>query len=222
MPGCGWRSEARRLATHLGKCSGPCSSDRHNLVRRAHRFFAVLRGICFRALVTLRSSKLQAPSSKFQIPTASRRNLNFLPSPKPCQQAWPVVLVLGSWSFFGIWSLGFGACSRFPATHWKRRRTGSPAPSAGVPSTCRLGLDLGEPAAGRRIRDADEVLASWALNLSSGEMRPAAQWLIAVGTVELEFGCAHSLHPYHAQTGCQQYAKKSIYFLPADCACRSR
>ena len=43
------------------------------------------------------------------------------------------------------------------------------------------------------IGDADEVLAGGALNLAAGELSFALQWLIAVGTIELEFACAHGL-----------------------------
>ncbi len=74
-----------------------------------------------------RSSKLQTPSSK-EAPSSK--------SHSPPGAAWPschhrtltqhegpVVLEFDAWSFFGIWSLGFGACSPAPATHCKRRKS---------------------------------------------------------------------------------------------------
>jgi len=50
----------------------------------------------------------------------------------------------------------------------------------GVPRLARLGLDLGEAHAGRRIGDADEMLAGRTLNLAAGELRFAFQRLVAV------------------------------------------
>jgi hypothetical protein len=90
------------------------------------------------------------------------------------------------------------------------------------PCLAGLGLDVGEPGSARRVGDADEMLAGWALNLPAGVARVALQGLIAVGTVKLEFGCAHSLHPYHAQIARKKYATKYSYFPPMLCACRSR
>jgi hypothetical protein len=62
------------------------------------------------------------------------------------------------------------------------------------PGLAGFRLHVGEPGAGRRIGNADEVLARRALNLASGELRFALQGLVAVGTVEFEFVCAHSFH----------------------------
>jgi hypothetical protein len=91
-----------------------------------------------------------------------------------------------------------------------------------VPSVAGLRLDASETGSRRRVGDADEVLAGWALNLPASVARVALQRLIAVRTVKLEFGCAHSLDPYHAQTDCQKYIGKYSYFPPMLCACRSR
>ena len=55
-------------------------------------------------------------------------------------------------------------------------------------------LDLGEAAARRRIGNANEMVASRALNLPSGEARLAPERLVAVRALELEFRVAHSLH----------------------------
>ena len=81
-----------------------------------------------------------------------------------------------------------------------------------VPSVAGLRLDAREAGAGRRAGNADEVLAAGALYLPASMARVALQRLVAVGTVKLEFGCAHSLHPYHAQTTVQKYiAKRNIH-----------
>ena len=55
---------------------------------------------------------------------------------------------------------------------------------------------MGEASAGWRAVDADEMLASRTLNLPPGGARVAFQRLITLGTVELEFGVTHSLHPF--------------------------
>ena len=64
-----------------------------------------------------------------------------------------------------------------------------------VPSVPGLRLDVREPGARRRIRDADEMLAGRALDLPSSELRFAFQRLIAVGTVEFEFIGSHKSYP---------------------------
>jgi hypothetical protein len=64
----------------------------------------------------------------------------------------------------------------------------------GVPSVPRLGRDMGEPGARRRIRDANEMLTGRALNLSAGEMDFALQRLVAVGAVKFEFRCCHRFY----------------------------
>ena len=83
------------------------------------------------------------------------------------------------------------------------------------PSLAGFRVDLGEPGAGRRIGNANEMLAGGTLNLPAGVARIALQRLITVGTIEFEFGCAHRLHPYHAQTGQEKYMKE-FFILFAD------
>ena len=63
-----------------------------------------------------------------------------------------------------------------------------------VPRMSGFGRDVGESGVGRRIRDANEMLTAGALNLPAGEMDFALQRLVAVGAVELEFGCFHRLY----------------------------
>jgi hypothetical protein len=42
-----------------------------------------------------------------------------------------------------------------------------------IPGAAGFRLDVGETGAGGRVRDADEMLAGWALNLSPGVTRVA-------------------------------------------------
>jgi hypothetical protein len=56
-------------------------------------------------------------------------------------------------------------------------------------------VDMGEAGARRRVGDADEMVASRALNLPARVAGIALQRLVAVGTIEFEFGVAHRLHP---------------------------
>ena len=60
-----------------------------------------------------------------------------------------------------------------------------------VPRMPRLGLDVCEPHARWRVRDADEVLARRALNLPAGKLGFTLERLIAVGTEEFEFVHVH-------------------------------
>ena len=62
------------------------------------------------------------------------------------------------------------------------------------PSLAGFRVDMGEAGTRWRIGNADEVIASRTLNLPPGEAGIALQRLVAVGTVEFEFGVAHSLH----------------------------
>ena len=62
------------------------------------------------------------------------------------------------------------------------------------PSLAGFRVDMGEAGARRRIGNADEMVASGALNLPARVAGIALQRLVAVGTVEFEFGVAHSLH----------------------------
>jgi hypothetical protein len=89
-----------------------------------------------------------------------------------------------------------------------------------VPSAAGLGLHLRETGARRWIRNANEMMARWAFDLSARELRFALQRLIAVGTIEFEIVCVHSLHPHHAQTGREKYMELFSYFLSVLCACR--
>jgi hypothetical protein len=72
---------------------------------------------------------------------------------------------------------------------------------------------VGESGAGRRIRDADEMLTGGALNLPAGEMDFALQRLVAVGAVELEFGCFHRLYLIKRKSREKVYRNFSIYFF---------
>ena len=62
------------------------------------------------------------------------------------------------------------------------------------PSLAGFRVDMGEARARRRIGNADEMVASRALNLPARVAGIALQRLVAVGTVESEFGVAHNLH----------------------------
>ena len=64
------------------------------------------------------------------------------------------------------------------------------------PSLAVFRLDVSEAGSRRRIGNADEMVASRALNLSARVAGIALQRLVAVGTVEFEFGVAHSLHSF--------------------------
>src|SRR4029077_20445972 len=90
--------------------SGPCNSDRHNLVRRAHRFFAVLREICFRALVTLRSSKLQVSNPNG---LSTQSELSAIAEALPANMASR----FGAWVLELLWDLELGIWSLFPPGH---------------------------------------------------------------------------------------------------------
>jgi len=62
------------------------------------------------------------------------------------------------------------------------------------PSLAGFRVDMGETGARRRIGNADEMVASRALNLPARVAGIALQRLVAVGTVEFEFVRAHNLH----------------------------
>ena len=53
---------------------------------------------------------------------------------------------------------------------------------------------MGDAAARRRVGNANEKVASRALNLPPGESRLPPERLVAVRALELEFRVAHSLH----------------------------
>jgi hypothetical protein len=60
---------------------------------------------------------------------------------------------------------------------------------------------VGKTHSGGRVGDANEVLAGWALNLAPGKLRFTFQRLIAVGAVEFEFVCVHSLCLHKRKAG---------------------
>lgn len=62
-----------------------------------------------------------------------------------------------------------------------------------IPGLARFRLHMRKTHARWRIGNANQMLASWALNLPASMLRFALQWLIAMGTVEFEFIGAHSL-----------------------------
>jgi hypothetical protein len=69
-----------------------------------------------------------------------------------------------------------------------------------IPRVSGFRLHVGETRARRGIGNADEVLASGALNLPAGVARVALQGLVTVRAIELEFGGVHRLQLDHAQT----------------------
>jgi hypothetical protein len=77
----------------------------------------------------------------------------------------------------------------------------------GVPSAAGFRLDMGESGAGRWVGNADKMLARGTLNLPSGVAGVAFQRLIAVGTIEFKFICAHTLQTHHAQSRAKKHAK---------------
>jgi len=89
------------------------------------------------------------------------------------------------------------------------------------PGLADLGLHVSESHAGRRIRDANEMVAGRTLNLSPGKLRLTFQGLIAMGTIELEFGIAHISAQISANAR-QKYIEIFPYFLPTDCAWSGR
>lgn len=77
-----------------------------------------------------------------------------------------------------------------------------------IPCVAGFRLHVGETGARGWIGNADEMLATGALNLPPGVARVALQRLITVGTVEFEFIRAHKLHLHHAQTGRKKYMEE--------------
>jgi hypothetical protein len=57
------------------------------------------------------------------------------------------------------------------------------------------------------------MLAGGALDLTAGVAGVALQRLIAMGAIEFEFGGAHKLHRYNAQTGGEKYIKDLFILL---------
>ena len=62
------------------------------------------------------------------------------------------------------------------------------------PGLAGFRVDMGEAGPRLWIRNADEMVASRALNLPARVGGIAFQGLVTVGTVKFEFGVAHSLH----------------------------
>ena len=69
-----------------------------------------------------------------------------------------------------------------------------------------------------RIWDADEVLAAGTLDLASGELGFALQWLVAVGAVEFEFARVHKSQPLHAQSRGKKYVGKFLHTFSSPAA----
>ena len=77
-----------------------------------------------------------------------------------------------------------------------------------------LRLNVREPHASRGIGGADEMLAGRSLDLAAGELRIALQRLVAVRSVEFEFGCAHGLQLFMRKTRLKSFCIIHILFLP--------
>jgi hypothetical protein len=80
----------------------------------------------------------------------------------------------------------------------------------GVPGAAGFRFDMGESGAGRRIGNADEVLAGGTLNLPARVTGLAGQGLITVGTIEFEFVGVHGRCPNKRKTRGKSMSK----FLP--------
>ena len=76
------------------------------------------------------------------------------------------------------------------------------------PSLSGFRVDLGEAGARRRIGNANEMVAFRALNLPARMAGIALQRLVAVGTVEFEFGVAHSLHLFMRKPAAKSMLEK--------------
>ena len=63
-------------------------------------------------------------------------------------------------------------------------------------------------AARRRIGNADEMVASRALNLPARVAGIALQRLVAVGTIEFEIGVAHNLHLFMRKPAAKSMPEK--------------
>ncbi len=61
-----------------------------------------------------------------------------------------------------------------------------------VPGAAGFRLDVREAGASGRVRDADEMMAGRAFDLPARELRLAAQRLVAMRTVKLEFVRVHN------------------------------
>jgi hypothetical protein len=92
----------------------------------------------------------------------------------------------------------------------------------GVPGAAGFRFDMGESGAGRRVGNADEMIAGGALNLAARVAGITLQRLVAVGTIEFEFECIHGLHLPHAPDAGEKYVKKTPYLCPRPHACKGR
>ena len=88
------------------------------------------------------------------------------------------------------------------------------------PSLAAFRVDMGEAGARRRIGNADEMVASRALNLPARVAGIAFQGLVAVGTVKFEFVRAHSLHLFMRKPAAKSMCTIYSYFLFGECACK--
>ena len=80
------------------------------------------------------------------------------------------------------------------------------------PRLAGLGLDVGEAGAWWWSGYSDNMLAARTLNLAAGKAGGALQRLVAVRTVELEFGGAHSLHTVMRKSGAKNMREIHTYF----------
>ena len=90
----------------------------------------------------------------------------------------------------------------------------------GGPGLAGFRVDVGEARARRRIGNADEMVASRALNLPARVAGIAFQGLVAVGTVEFEFVRAHNLHLFMRKPVAKSMCMIYTYFLFGECACK--
>ena len=79
--------------------------------------------------------------------------------------------------------------------------------SPGLPN---LRLHVRESRARWGIRNPDQMVAGWTLNLPPGELRLALERLIAMGAVEFEFVRVHGLCPHKRKRGEKSISKKHL------------
>lgn len=83
------------------------------------------------------------------------------------------------------------------------------------PGLAGFRVDMGEARARRRIGNADEMVAFRALNLPASVAGIAFQGLITMGTVEFEFGVAHSLHLFMRKPTAKSMLENVNTFCPS-------
>ena len=81
------------------------------------------------------------------------------------------------------------------------------------PSLAGFWLDMGEAGARRRIGNADQMIASRALNLPAGVAGIAFQRLIAMRTVKFEFTRIHNPLLHMRKIAAGSISKIYSYFL---------